>query len=123
MYRLITTAALAVFATGCASVSGGGATEADPTTVHFNNLHGKDVAVAVTCGDGEPEFLGTVPERRNADFEIPGEVTHCVWGLRFWLIPEGHPRGYMTETVDVRQGGHVLFHIEKYPAQSVWSAR
>lgn len=123
MYRIFQAAVMAALLTACASAPRGGADEQDPTTVHFNNLHGKDVAVAVACGDGEPQFLGTVPEKGDGDFEIPRGTVHCVWGLRFWLVPDGHPRGYMTEKVDVREGGHVIFHIEKYPALSAWSSR
>lgn len=114
------TAAVAVVAASCASLPRG---DAAPTTVHFTSEHGKDVSVAVACGEGRPAYLGMVPQHGQGEFTIPAETTRCVWGLRFWLVPDGHPRGYMTDRIAVREGGHVEFFIEKYPALSAWSSR
>lgn len=123
MFKTIAAAGAAAFlTTACASLPAAD----DPreaTTVHVSSRHANDVDVAVACGEGRPEYLGRVPELGDGDFEISPETTHCVWGLRFVLVPEGHPRGYVTERIHVRQGGHVEFQIEKYPALSAWHSR
>lgn len=93
------------------------------TTVLFRSEHGRDVTVAVGCGDLQQNVLGVVESGGVGEFEIPNEVLRCVWGLRFWLIPENHPRGYMTDPIAVRNGDQVDFWIEKYPAQSAWRTR
>lgn len=96
---------------------------ADSTSVHFRSEHGRDVTVAVGCGELEQTVLGVVESRGVGEFEIPEETLECVWGLRFWLIPENHPRGYMTDPIAIRTGDEVDFWIEKYPAHSAWRTR
>lgn len=96
---------------------------ADETTVLFRSEHGRDVTVAVGCGDLEQQVLGVVESGGAEEFELPTETLPCVWGVRFWLIPENHPRGYMTDPIALRTGDRVDFWIEKYPAQSGWRTR
>lgn len=95
----------------------------ETTTVSFRSEHGRDVTVAVGCGELQQTVLGVVESGGVGEFEIPTETMRCVWGLRFWLIPENHPRGYMTDRIAVRTGDQVDFWIEKYPAQSAWRTR
>jgi hypothetical protein len=121
MFRGVAAVAATLLCASCASL--GSARGGEPTTVHFMSHHGKDVDVAVTCGEGRLEFLGRVPERGEERFEIPAETTHCVWGLRFVLMPEGHARGYVTDRIPLRQGANLNFYIEKYPAMSAWTMR
>jgi len=92
----------------------------ETTMVLFRSVHGSDVTVAVGCGDLEQEILGVVESRGTREFEIPPEMVRCVWGLRFWLIPQGHRRAYLIDPVAVRAGDRVDIWIEKYPGLSVW---
>ena len=103
---------------GCAAPMNGAGE--DVTTAVFHNVHGEDVTVAVACGELQPVVLGVVGADDVAEFEIPDETTRCVWGLRFWLMPQDHPRGYMTDAIALRDGGHIDFWIEKYPGLSAW---
>lgn len=122
MRRWTVTAALAVgamgLATACASLPGRAG--AGPTTVHFTSRHREDVDVAVSCGEGRPAYLGRVPSKGEGAFTIPDSTARCVWGLRFWLLPEGHEREYLTDRIAVKEGAHVEFFIDRYAALSGW---
>jgi len=122
MRKLILASAAGLALSACAAPAQlRGSPEA--TTVLFRSEHARDVTVAVGCGDLQQTVLGVVESRGEGEFEIPSETLRCVWGLRFWLIPDGHPRGYMTDPIAVRRGEQVDFWIEKYPGQSAWRTR
>jgi hypothetical protein len=111
----------AFFSLACAIAS----TTAKPyTSVWVRSHNESDVDVYVLCGDRDATWLGVVPSKEAAAFEIPAAAqTRCPRGVNFFLVVRTHGRGYWAGPVRPRPGTNVLLVIEKYAGLSTAQLR
>jgi hypothetical protein len=88
-----------------------------PISVSSNNK--STVEVYLLCGDREAQWLGVVPAKEKAVFEIPTSRARCVHGLNFFLVHRNMNRGYWVGPIHPRTGSSVHLTIEKYAGLSV----
>lgn len=114
--------ALATLASlGCAIGSRGAPASQVPIWVRSNN--GSEVDVYLLCGDSDARWLGVVPEKGAAAFEIPVAQTRCPWGLNFFLVVRDQGRGYWAGPVRPRADTRIDLVIEKYAGLSTTQVR
>lgn len=79
---------------GCAVAPGNGEAAPAPIQVLTRSHNRSDVDVYLLCGDHDAEWLGVVPDKGAATFEIPAGRSRCVPGLNFFLVVQRSGRGY-----------------------------
>jgi hypothetical protein len=73
--------------------------------------------------DRDARWLGLVPEKGAAAFEIPVAQTHCPWGLNFFVVVRSQGRGYWAGPVRTQGSTHIELVIEKYAGLSTAQLR
>jgi hypothetical protein len=110
----------AVFSLACAIVP----TSTSPyTSVWVRSHNASEVDVYQLCGARDARWLGLVPEKGAAAFEIPTSRTRCVMGLNFFLVVRRQGRGYWAGPVRPQAGTHIEVVIEKYAGLSTAGLR
>ena len=107
---------LAAFALpGCAI---GTSAEGPSPTVWARSHNASEVDVYLLCGDHDAKWVGVVPARGAASFELTGEDTGCPRGLSFFLVIRDHGRGYWAGPVRPGTRAAIELVIEKYAGLS-----
>jgi hypothetical protein len=104
-----------VFSLACAIPP---ATARPDTAVWVHSHNASEVDVYLLCGDQDARWLGLVPEKGAAAFEIPAAQTRCPWGLNFFLVVRSQGRGYWAGPVRPQGSTHIELVIEKYAGLS-----
>lgn len=101
---------------GCAAA--GGAGTAGPTPVWVRSHNGSAVDVYLLCGSRDAVWLGEVPARSAAGFEMPAGRADCIRGHNFFLVVRKSGRGYWAGPIRPQNGSLVELVIEKYAGLS-----
>jgi hypothetical protein len=105
----------AVFSFGCALAPG---SAGQPPSVWIRSHNASDVDVYLLCGDHSAIWLGLVPVKSSAAYEIPGGHVRCPWGLNFFLVVRSQERGYWAGPVRPQAGNTIELVVEKYAGLS-----
>jgi hypothetical protein len=100
---------------GCAI----GPTTAGPQpTVWARSHNASEVDIYMLCGNQNAKWVGVVPAKGAAAFELPDEDTYCPWGLNFFLVVRNQGRGYWAGPVRPGTSAAIELVIEKYAGLS-----
>lgn len=106
---------IALLALGCAMPR---ATGSQNTSVWVRSHNASEVETYLLCGDKDARWLGVVPEKGTAAFDLPASLPWCPWGLNFFLVVRAQGRGYWAGPVRPLRGGTIQLVIEKYAGLS-----
>ena len=97
-----------------------GPTAAGPYPKVWARSHNaSEVDIYMLCGNREAKWVGVVPAKGAAAFELAGEETYCPWGVNFFLVVRNQGRGYWVGPVRPRTSGAIELVIEKYAGLSM----
>jgi hypothetical protein len=100
---------------GCAS----GSTAAGPYPQVWARSHNaSEVDIYMLCGNQDAKWVGVVPAKGAALFELAGEDRYCPVGLNFFLVVRNQNRGYWTAAVRPATSATIELVIEKYAGLS-----
>ena len=94
---------------------GPGAAQPDPM-VWVRSHNASEVDVFLMCGYLEAKWIGVVPAKESAAFELAAEDASCPSGLNFFLVRQG--RGYWAGPVRAQGSSTIELVIEKYAGLS-----
>jgi len=72
-----------------------------------------------TCGVREGRWLGVIPKKGTAAFEIPPEATRCASGQTSFLAVSDGGGSYWARPVQLQGGEQVDLVIERYVGRSI----
>jgi hypothetical protein len=105
----------AVVALGCAI----GPNAAGPNSkVWVRSHNASEVDIYLLCGNRNAKWVGLVPAKARAAFELPAEEAYCPWGLNFFLVVRGQGRGYWAGPLRPQGSDAIELVIEKYAGLS-----
>jgi len=87
--------------------------------VWVRSHNASDVDVYLLCGNRNAKWLGRVPVKGAAAFDIAAEETYCPWGLNFFLVVRSQGRGYWAGPVRPLGAATIELVIEKYAGLSM----
>jgi hypothetical protein len=88
------------------------------TAVWVRSHNASAVDVYLLCGDRDATWLGVVPEKGTAAFEIPPTQRPCLRSLNFFLVVRSQGWGYWAGPVRPQAGTYIELGIEKYAGLS-----
>jgi hypothetical protein len=86
--------------------------------VWVRSHNASEVDIYLLCGNRNAKWLGLVPVKGAAAFELAAEETYCPWGLNFFLVVRGQGRGYWAGPLRPRGSAAIELVIEKYAGLS-----
>ena len=96
-----------------------GSTAAGPYPKVWARSHNvSEVDIYMLCGDQNAKWVGVVPAKGAAAFELASEDTYCPRGLNFFLVVREQGRGYWAGPVRPGTGAAIELVIEKYAGLS-----
>jgi hypothetical protein len=87
-------------------------------TVWARSHNASEVDIYMLCGNQNAKWVGVVPAKGAAAFELAGEDTYCPWGLNFFLVVRNQGRGYWAGPVRPGTRAAIELVIEKYAGLS-----
>jgi hypothetical protein len=114
--RRLWPAVVVVVSLGCAIAPVGARSD---SRVWVRSHNASDVDIYLLCGDRDAKWLGLVPPKGAAAFDVAAEETHCPWGLNFFLVVQRQGRGYWAGPIQPRGGASIELVIEKYAGLSI----
>lgn len=110
----LVTATLALSMAACAPASTMAGSDprpkVPPTTVEVQNHNWQDMVVYVVQGTQRIR-LGMVTSMRTETFRVPRTAIGASGQIRLLADPIGSPRGYLSETLNVRAGQRVALEV------------
>ena len=110
--------AVALASLGCAAGTTGAGTPASPT-VWARSHNASEVEVYTACGFEDVRWVGAVPAKSAAEFELEEEESFCPSGRRFFLVVRDQGRGYWAGPLRPTNTSAIELVIEKYAGLSV----
>jgi len=96
-----------------------GSAAAGPAPQVWARSHNKsEVDIYMLCGNQRARWMGVVPAKGAAAFEVAREDTFCPRGLNFFLVVRNQGRGYWVGPVRPETGAAIQLVIEKYAGLS-----
>jgi hypothetical protein len=92
---------------------------ATPIRLSGRSYNRSDVDVYLTCGFREGKWLGSVPRKGAAAFEIPPEAARCASGWTSFLAVSDGAGSYWARPVRFQGGEQVDLVIERYVGRSI----
>jgi hypothetical protein len=90
---------------------------AQPDPMVWVRSHNKsEVDVYLACGNRDAKWIGLIPPKGRAAFELAAEDADCPLGMNFFLVRQG--RGYWTGPLRPRGDVIIELVIEKYAGLS-----
>jgi hypothetical protein len=111
-------AAAALLSGACAVVPRNPEALSTPIRISGHNYHRSEVDVYTTCGIREGRWLGSIPKKGTAAFEIPPEEARCASGQNFFLAVSNRAGGYWARPIRFQGGEQVDLVIERYVGRS-----
>ena len=78
-----------------------------------------EVEIYLQCGFWNAKWVGAVPAKGAAAFDLAAEDAHCPLGLSFFLVVRDQGRGYWAGPVRPLTAATVELVIEKYAGLSM----
>ena len=107
-------AAAVVLLGGCGVAPSNQEALVTPIRVSGYSYNRSDVDVYLTCGVRDGKWLGTIPKKGAAAFEIPPEATRCASGQSSFLAVSDGGGSYWARPVRFQDGERVDLVIERY---------
>ncbi|MGH7580771.1 MAG: hypothetical protein ACREM9_11405 [Gemmatimonadales bacterium] len=111
-------AATALLSGACAVVPRSPEALATPIRISGHSYNLREVDVYMTCGIHEGRWLGSIPKRGTAAFEIPPEEARCTSGRKFFLAMSNRAGTYWARPVRLQGGDRVDLVIERFLGRS-----
>jgi hypothetical protein len=77
-----------------------------------------EVDIYMLCGNRDARWVGVVPAKGAAAFELAGQESYCPWGINFFLVVRNQGRGYWAGPLRPRGSAAIELVIEKYAGLS-----
>jgi hypothetical protein len=119
LYRPGSWAAAAMLLGACGVVPGKPEALAMPIPISGHNYNRSDVDVYLTCGLREGIWLGLIPKKGAAAFEIPPGAARCASGLTSFLAVSDGGGRYWARPVRFQAGDQVDLVIERHVGRSI----
>jgi hypothetical protein len=119
LYRSGWWAASALLVGACAGLPRSPEAAATPIRISSHSYNQNGVDVYLTCGVREGRWLGLIPEKGAAAFEIPLEAARCASGQSSFLAVSDGAGGYWARPVRLQGGNRVDLVIERYVGRSI----
>ena len=94
-----------------------------PIQISGHSYNRSDVDVYLTCGVREGRWLGSIPKKGAAAFEIPPEAARCASGQSSFLAVSDGAGSYWARPVRFQAGEQVDLVIERYVGRSIARVR
>jgi hypothetical protein len=91
------------------------AAQPDPM-VWVRSHNASEVDIYLLCGNRKAKWVGLVPAKGSAAFELAAEDTYCPLGLNFFLVRQG--RAYWAGPLRTHGSATIELVIEKYAGLS-----
>jgi hypothetical protein len=78
-----------------------------------------EVDIYMLCGNQRARWVGVVPAKGAAAFDVAGDDTFCPWGVNFFLVVRDQGRGYWAGPIRPGTGDAIELVIEKYAGLSM----
>jgi hypothetical protein len=112
-------AAVALLSAACAVAPRSPEALATPVRISGQSYNRSDVDVYLTCGVREGRWLGSIPKKGAAAFEIPPEAARCASGRNSFLAVSDGGGSYWARPVRLQAGEQVDLVIERFVGRSV----
>ena len=122
-YRPAWWAAAALVLAACAVAPGNLEAQATPIPISGHSYNRSDVDVYLTCGFREGRWLGSIPKKGAAAFEIPPAAARCASGQSSFLAVSNGGGGYWARPVRLQDGEQIDLVIERYVGRSIARVR
>ena len=119
LYRPGWWAAAGLLLGACAGVPRNPEALATPIQISGHSYNRSDVDVYLTCGVREGRWLGSIPKKGAAAFEIPPEAARCASGQSSFLAVSDGGGSYWARPVRLQDGEQVDLVIEGYVGRSI----
>jgi hypothetical protein len=98
----------------------GAATAGSQPKVWARSHNASEVDVYVLCGNQNARWVGVIPAKGAAAFDLAGEYRYCLRGLNFFLVVRNQGRGYWAGPIRASTGvAAIQLVIEKYAGLSL----
>jgi hypothetical protein len=122
-FRSARSAAAALLLGACAFAPGSPQGLVTPIRVAGYSYNRSDVDVYLTCGVREGRWLGSIPRRGAAAFEIPAESARCASGESSFLAVSDGAGSYWARPIRFQDGEQVNLVIERSVGRSIARVR
>ena len=119
LYRSGRWAAAALVLGACAVAPRSPEALATPIRISGHSYNRNDVDVYLTCGLREGRWLGSIPKKGSAAFEIRPEAARCASGQSSFLAVSDGGGSYWARPVRFQGGERVDLVIERYVGRSI----
>jgi hypothetical protein len=119
LYRSGRRAAVALLLGACAGIPRNPEAPATPIQISGQSYNRSDVDVYLTCGVREGKWLGFIPKKGAAAFEVPPEAARCASGRNSFLAVSDGGGSYWARPVRLQAGEQVDLVIERYVGRSI----
>jgi hypothetical protein len=96
---------------------------ATPIRISGHSYNRNDVDVYLTCGVREGRWLGSIPKKGAAAFEIPTESARCASGWSSYLAVSDGGGSYWARPIQLQDGEQVDLVIERHVGRSIARVR
>jgi hypothetical protein len=90
-----------------------------PIRISGHSYNRSDVDVYLTCGLREGRWLGSIPKKGAAAFEIPPEAARCSSGQSSFLAVSDGAGSYWARPIRLQAGEQVDLAIDRYVGRSI----
>ena len=96
----------------------GPATAGSPPKVWARSHNTSEVDIYMLCGNQNARWVGVVPAKEAAAFDLASEDRYCLRGLNFFLVVRNQGRGYWAGPIRPFTSAAIELVIEKYAGLS-----